>query len=135
MQFAHVAIAGMLLAGGVGCRPASAGSDEVRTVVVEIRHSRFSPEQMTFSRGDKVRFVIRNTDPIDHEFILGDEEVQARHEFGTDAEHGTIPGEVTILAGDEGSTTYAFDRRGTLIYGCHLPGHYGYGMRGTVRTD
>lgn len=135
MRFVHLAMTALLFAGAAGCRPASAGSDDVRTVIVEIRHSRFSPDQLTFSRGDRVRFVIRNTDPIDHEFILGDEEVQELHEFGTEAEHGTIPGEVTALAGDEASTTYMFDRRGTLIYGCHLPGHYDYGMRGTVRIS
>jgi uncharacterized cupredoxin-like copper-binding protein len=30
-------------------------------------------------------------------------------------------------------TTYTFpDTTGELIFGCHLPGHYDFGMRGTV---
>jgi uncharacterized cupredoxin-like copper-binding protein len=103
-----------------------------RTVVVDIHHSRFTPKSLSFVRGDEVRFVIRNTDPIDHEFILGDDEVQTRHENGTETQHGTVPGEVSIAAGTEASTTYRFERSGSLIFGCHLPGHYQYGMKGTV---
>jgi uncharacterized cupredoxin-like copper-binding protein len=30
-------------------------------------------------------------------------------------------------------TAYAFrEEPGSLIFGCHLPGHYAYGMRGLV---
>jgi uncharacterized cupredoxin-like copper-binding protein len=27
---------------------------------------------------------------------------------------------------------YTFDQPGTLEYGCHVPGHYPAGMRGTI---
>jgi uncharacterized cupredoxin-like copper-binding protein len=103
-----------------------------RTVEITIHHSRFRPATVEVSPGTTVRFVLRNTDPIDHEFILGDEEVQARHEAGTEAHHGAIPGEVSVPAGEEASTTYIFTEPGTLFIGCHLPGHYAYGMRGSV---
>ncbi|HZA27279.1 MAG TPA: cupredoxin domain-containing protein [Actinomycetota bacterium] len=105
-----------------------------RTVEITIHHSRFRPATVEVSPGTTVRFVLRNTDPIDHEFILGDEEVQARHEAGTEAHHGAIPGEVSVPAGEEASTTYIFTEPGTLLIGCHLPGHYAYGMRGSVRV-
>jgi uncharacterized cupredoxin-like copper-binding protein len=81
-----------------------------------------------------VRFVIHNLDPIDHELILGDEEVQRRHEKGTEAHHGTIPGEVSVPAGESRSTTFTFDAPGTVPFGCHLPGHWAFGMRGSVRV-
>jgi uncharacterized cupredoxin-like copper-binding protein len=29
-------------------------------------------------------------------------------------------------------TTWTFEDPGDLIFGCHVPGHYAYGMRGTV---
>jgi uncharacterized cupredoxin-like copper-binding protein len=105
-----------------------------QTVDVTIRHSRFLPHSLEFEAGSTVRFVLRNTDPIDHEFILGNEAVQARHETGTEAHHGAIPGEVSVPAGSEASTTYTFSEPGTLLIGCHLPGHYAYGMRGTVHV-
>jgi uncharacterized cupredoxin-like copper-binding protein len=115
------------------CSNSSGASQE--DINIAIRHSAFRPEELTVEEGTTVTFVIKNTDPIDHEFILGDEEVQRIHELGTEAHHGAKPGEVSIPAGAERTTTYTFDDGGTLIYGCHLPGHYDYGMRGTVTVS
>jgi uncharacterized cupredoxin-like copper-binding protein len=108
------------------------GPDEVR---ITIRHSGFEPAALDVAAGRTVRFVIENTDPIAHEFILGDRSVQDRHEDGTHASHGSVPGEVSVPAGETATTTYTFDGPGTLIFGCHLPGHYAYGMRGEVRVQ
>jgi len=113
--------------------PARAGNT-VRTVVMTIHFSRFDPEVLTATRGETVRFVIRNTDPIDHEFILGDRTVQLVHELGTEAVHPPRPGEVSVPAGATVTTTYTFRDAGSLTFGCHLPGHYAFGMRGTVRV-
>lgn len=124
------AVATLVAAALLGaCAPAGE-----RTVDVTIRHSRFLPATLDFSPGTTVRFVLRNTDPIDHEFIVGDRDVQARHETGTEPHHGAIPGEVSVPAGSEASTTYTFSEPGTIVIGCHLPGHYAYGMRGSVRV-
>jgi len=128
---ARLALAMLVVAGLVACRPAQA-EDRMRTVGVTIHYSRFDPSTLSFDPGTTVRFEIRNTDPIDHEFILGDEEVQAIHERGTEAHHGARPGEISIPAGTTRITTYTFAEAGRLIFGCHLPGHYAYGMRGTV---
>jgi uncharacterized cupredoxin-like copper-binding protein len=109
-------------------------SEPVRTVEVTIHHSRFIPADLDVTAGTTVRFVLKNTDPIDHEFIIGDEPVQGRHETGAEPRHGAVPGEVSVPAGGEASTTYTFSRPGRLLIGCHLPGHYAYGMRGSVRV-
>jgi uncharacterized cupredoxin-like copper-binding protein len=101
-------------------------------VEVTLRHSRFQPSELSFPAGTTVRFVIRNTDPIDHEFILGDQGVQDRHERGTEPHHGVIPGEVSVAAGRVATTTFRFAEPGMLLLGCHLPGHWDYGMRGLV---
>jgi uncharacterized cupredoxin-like copper-binding protein len=29
-------------------------------------------------------------------------------------------------------TTVTFPSQGSLLFGCHLPGHYAYGMRGVI---
>jgi uncharacterized cupredoxin-like copper-binding protein len=112
--------------GGAAARP----TDGV--VHVSIHFSRFDPDAIAVEPGETVRFVIRNTDPIDHEFILGDEEVQRVHEEGTEAHHAPRPGEISVPAGATVETTYTFPASGELIVGCHLPGHYGFGMRGTI---
>lgn len=124
-----VGVLGSLAACGSG----SGSPKATETIEITIEHSEFDPARLAVEAGTEVTFVIRNTDPIDHEFILGDEEVQQVHEKGTEAHHGTKPGEVSVPAGEERETTYFFSEAGELIYGCHLPGHYDYGMKGLVR--
>jgi uncharacterized cupredoxin-like copper-binding protein len=80
-----------------------------------------------------VTFVVRNDDPIDHEFLIGDEAAQDLHESGTEAHHGDRPGEISVPAGTTVSTSYTFEEPGTLLFGCHLPQHYAYGMKGVIR--
>ncbi len=110
----------------------SAGGDEVRTVEVRVRYSAFVPDEIHVEAGETVRFIVRNDDPIDHEFLIGDQAVQDVHEQGTEAHHGAKPGEISVPAGQTVATTYTFGAPGTTLFGCHLPGHYAYGMRGTI---
>ena len=129
--------AAVLVAGRATGSGAGGGPD--RTVVVTMHHSHFEPSVVQVEPGERVRFVLRNTDPIDHEFILGDPAVQRRHEQGRQRQHhGDVPGERSVLAGQEAATTYAFpftlDGQ-ALEFACHLPGHYAYGMHGTVRVS
>jgi uncharacterized cupredoxin-like copper-binding protein len=104
----------------------------VRTVDLDIRHSRFSTAALVVRRGEAVRFVVHNHDPIAHELIVGGHAVQDRHESGTEAHHADRPGEVSVGAAATGRTTYTFRDAGRLFFGCHLPGHWAYGMHGTV---
>jgi uncharacterized cupredoxin-like copper-binding protein len=110
------------------------GDAEPRTIEVVMRYSRFEPATIEVDPGETVRFVVRNADPIDHEFILGDAAVQRAHERGTEAYHPPRPGEMSVAPLEVAETTYTFpDAPGELILGCHLPGHFAYGMRAEVR--
>ncbi len=102
------------------------------TINVRIEHSRFQPTALTVEPGSTVRFIIENSDPIDHEFILGDQQVQDVHEAGTGHHHGEIPGEISVPVGTTRTTTYTFAGPGSLLFGCHAPAHWDFGMRGTV---
>jgi uncharacterized cupredoxin-like copper-binding protein len=126
--------AGLLAVTLAACAPASGGEPGEQTVRVRLHYSRFHPEAFAFEAGTTVTFVVENADPIDHEFILGDEGVQLAHERGTEAYHPPRPGEMTVPAGEIATTTYRFTEAGELIIGCHLPGHYAYGMRALVRV-
>ena len=127
---AALAVAVLALAACSG----SGGGGE-RTVTIDVRHSRFSAAELRVRPGETVRFVLRNTDPIPHELIIGDQAVQDLHEDGTEAHHGDRPGEVSVAPGATAVTTYTFGRAGgTLLFGCHLPGHWAYGMRGEIRV-
>lgn len=116
----------------VSCAPASSAE---RTVTLTMEHSRFDPARLHFSTGQTVRFVVRNTDPIDHELIIGDRIVQDIHEKGTETHHGDKPGEVSVAAGETAETLYTFERPGQLFFACHLPGHYDFGMKGTISVE
>ena len=122
-------LAACLLLAAMACSPEVAGDTSVQ---VKIRFSRFIPDHFEFRAGSTVTFVVTNRDPIDHEFIIGDEHVQQIHEEGTEAHHGAKPGEISIPAGETRSTTYTFAQPGRLLIGCHLPGHYDFGMVGDV---
>lgn len=115
-----------------GCADEGSSGNGSRTVEVTIKDSRFIPDHFEFEAGTTVTFVVENTDPIDHEFLIGDEELQQAHEEGTEPHHGAKPGEISIPIGETRSTTYTFDEPGTLLVGCHLPTHYDYGMKGDI---
>jgi uncharacterized cupredoxin-like copper-binding protein len=102
------------------------------TVTIGIDHSRFDAPVIRVRPHTEVRFVLVNRDPIGHEFIVGGPEVQARHANGHEAYHPPVPGEVSVPADGRASTTYAFHAPGPVEFACHLPGHYQYGMHGTV---
>lgn len=127
-------VAGLLLAltAAVSCADDGAPERSSKEVRVTIRDSRFIPDHFEFAAGTTVTFVVENTDPIDHEFLIGDEEFQQEHEEGTESNHGAKPGEISIPIGATRSTTYTFDEPGTVLVGCHLPTHYDYGMKGDI---
>jgi uncharacterized cupredoxin-like copper-binding protein len=105
----------------------------VRTVVITMRHTHFQPAEIRVDAGTTVRFVLRNTDPIDHELIVGDEAVHQRHRVGVQTRHeGDVPGEISVPSGAAATTSFRFDHPGQLAYVCHLPGHEAYGMVGVV---
>jgi uncharacterized cupredoxin-like copper-binding protein len=148
------AVAGALLAGGVAWRMQSGGGAAgPTTIAITAHHSRFEPDRITVKPGATVRFVISNADPIDHEFIIGPPETHDIHERGEPHFHtGAVQGEVTVPAGATVETTWTFGPSGSpapggpgvspgqperpemplgeIEYGCHLAGHWPYGMHG-----
>lgn len=127
-----LAVAALAAVGLTGCSAAEAGGGGVRTVVLDVHHSRFSLTELDVAAGERVRFVLRNADPIPHELIVGDLAVQDVHERGTESHHGDRPGEVSVAPGATAETTYTFRSPGRLFFGCHLPGHWAYGMQGVI---
>jgi len=129
-------LAAVTLVAAVSVVPGSApvaphGTADVPVVTLTVHHSQFSRTRLRVPAG-LVRFVVRNTDPIDHELIIGDRSVQDRHERGTEPRHPPRTGEVTVPAGGTAGTVYVFAPSGSVLFGCHLPGHWAYGMHGEM---
>jgi uncharacterized cupredoxin-like copper-binding protein len=127
----------VLALAGAACGRADAQGRSHLTVEVTIHHSTFRPSSFTFERGTSVTFVIRNTDPIEHEFIVGDQAVQYYMEHTAHPKHdGSVPGQISVPPGTTRSTTYTFTdvthRPSDMEFACHLPGHFRYGMHGPI---
>lgn len=102
------------------------------TVYIDIHYSHYDPSLVFVPAGVPIRFVIRNLDPIDHEWIVGDTAVHARHRAGSELHHGARPTELSIAALQTLETVVTFPARGSLQFICHLPGHEQYGMVGAL---
>ena len=101
-------------------------------VEIPIHFSTYERSEVTVPAGVPITIVVRNDDPIDHEWIVGDAALHERHRTGTEPVHDSRPTEVTIPAGTTRATTITFDTPDTYLYICHLPGHEAYGMVGTL---
>lgn len=133
------AVAGMLaaiVAMGAGAVTLAAGGNDdqppTTSVEIVIRYSHFEPAQIAVPVGVPVTITLSNTDPIDHEWIVGDDAVHAVHRTGTELLHPSRPTEVVIPAGESRTTVVIFEATDTLQFICHLPAHEAYGMVGTV---
>jgi len=101
-------------------------------ITIEIKYSHFNPSAITVLVGVPVTITLVNDDPIDHEWIIGDDAVQQRHRTGTELLHPVRPTEQVIPALSTRVTTITFDHPATWQYICHLPGHEAYGMVGVA---
>jgi uncharacterized cupredoxin-like copper-binding protein len=131
----------LALAGGIALSVGLAGIAAAWTAVpgygpdrteIAIRYSHYTPAAITVRAGTALTVILRNDDPIDHEWIVGDAAVHEHHRTGTEPVHASRPTEVSIPAGSTRETTVRFDTPGTYLYICHLPGHEAYGMVGTL---
>jgi uncharacterized cupredoxin-like copper-binding protein len=85
-----------------------------------------------------VTFRIANHGSLIHDFTLGDEAAQDEHEAQM-AEMGGMahnqPNVVTVPAGETMELTWTFGEAGTVLIGCHQPGHYAGGMKGRIAIE
>ncbi|MBX6340979.1 MAG: cadmium-translocating P-type ATPase [Thermomicrobiaceae bacterium] len=121
---------------------AVAASQATRTIdVVASDQFAFDPAALTVRAGETVAFRISNPGRLPHEFTLGDAAFQAEHEAEMEREGmASMTGEeaayeVSLAPGETKVVAYRFERPGTLLYGCHQPGHYEAGMKGTITVE
>lgn len=123
------AYAVLALVASTACVSANAATPS--RVEIRIHYSRFEPASITVPANVPVTFVIRNDDPIDHEWLVGDAAFHERHRAGTEAAHGDRPDEASLPALSTRTTTLTL-AAGTYLFICHFPLHEEYGMVGVV---
>ena len=127
-------VAAVLLASAFAFAGCSTGPAGPKTIEVRMHYSKYLPSSLEVAAGTTVDFVIVNQDPIAHEFVIGTEAEQLRHENGKAGDPHTGPGEASIPAQGTVRLSYTFARAGSLLYACHVPGHYNYGMKGSLNV-
>jgi uncharacterized cupredoxin-like copper-binding protein len=122
-------------AGAVPGEPADPSNAEREIEVIALDSLRFDPASIDVTGGETVTFIVRNVGKAQHEFVLGDEEYQEQHEadMQTGEDHmDDLDNAVDVAPGKTARLTWRFSDSGTVVYGCHEPGHYEGGMAGTV---
>ena len=127
--FGLIFVAGLAV---IAVDPAAASADRVE---IHIRYSHYDPSTLVVPHGRPITFVLINDDPIEHEWLIGDETMHEVHRTGTEAHHGSRPTEVSIPALATVETTVTFDDPLSWRYICHLPGHEQYGMVGLLTAE
>ena len=84
-----------------------------------------------------MRFVVRNTGQLKHEFVLGTEAEHRAHyeqmKRFPDMAHDE-PSMVTVHAGGQGEVVWRFSRGGQVHFACLQVGHYDAGMKGRIQV-
>jgi len=113
-----------------------------RTVEIEAMDIAFKPETVTVEKGETVKFVIKNTGNLEHEFVLGTPEEQKQHAKEMQAmqdeggmEHHSSANAVSIAPGETKILTWTFTKATPIEYACHVPGHYQADMRGDIKVQ
>ena len=128
---ASVTPAGSPSASAVSSASATATRVEVKlTDALEIE-----PTEIKVPAGQAITFVVTNKGATDHEFYVGDEAAQTKHEtemgsmggMAHDADNG-----IGLKPGETKELTMTFATAGSTIAGCHTTGHYAAGMKATI---
>ncbi len=98
----------------------------------------FEPAALDIKEGETIRFEIKNTGELDHEFVLDDVAAIMEHKAVMDKfpemEHDD-PNSARLAPGEEGEVIWSFTNTGSFEFACLIPGHYESGMRGDVVVE
>jgi len=110
-----------------------------RVVLVTMRESdgkmMFIPDKVEVRKGEQIRFMLRNSGLLEHEFLLATTEENLKHaqlmKKFPDMEHDEPNGK-RLKPNGASEIVWRFTKAGTFEYGCLIPGHREAGMTGTV---
>jgi len=116
-----------------------AASDASRTIEITANDDfTFSPASVSVTKGETVTFKVTNSGKIPHDFVLGDDQLQAEHEAemaemaGGDMAMHDEPNAFVLEPGETKEMTWHMTESGEILFGCHQPGHFAAGMVGNV---
>lgn len=110
-----------------------------RTIEVQAADNmRYTPATITTQRGETIKFVVKNTGRLPHEFVLGDAKSLKEHAAlmrrYPDMEHDD-PNMAKVAPGGTATLIWTFTQPGTVEFACLMPGHYEAGMKGSIEVS
>lgn len=95
----------------------------------------FIPDRIEVKKGEQIRFMLKNSGALEHEFMLATAEENAKHaeqmKKFPDMEHDDPNGK-RLKPNASAEIVWRFTKAGEFQYGCLIPGHPEAGMLGTV---
>ena len=95
----------------------------------------FMPNKVEVKKGEQIRFMLRNSGALEHEFVLATAEENAKHaeqmKKNPDMEHDDPNGK-RLKPNGTAEIVWKFTKAGEFQFGCLIPGHPEAGMVGTV---
>lgn len=95
----------------------------------------FIPDKVEIRKGEQVRFMLRNSGLLDHEFVLASTEDNLKHAEDMkkypDMEHDD-PNAKRLAPNKASEIVWRFTKTGEFEYGCLIPGHREAGMTGKI---
>ena len=115
-----------------------------RIISLDMNLISFNQQTISVQAGETVRFLLRNTSDIPHEFTIGNAAVQkGRRAVLSELKNAEMldydnplsikydgPSSVVVLPGRMKLLRWKFTETQDLQFGCNLPGHYEMGMKG-----
>jgi uncharacterized cupredoxin-like copper-binding protein len=106
-----------------------------REIVVEMTEMAYDPASIEVKRGEQIKFVVRNTGRLDHEFLLATTAENLKHaeamRKNPDMEHDE-PNGVKLAPEKSAVVLWKFTKRGSFEYSCLIPDHRQTGMIGKI---
>lgn len=120
-----------------GGHPGSAVTGD-RTVHVIARDFSFTPDRLTVSPSETIRFVVTNKAQRVHEFVIATvaehhehERLMRKMDDPEMMEHE--PNGISLKPGQTKTLVWTFERAKNLQFACDIPDHYEAGMHGVIR--
>jgi uncharacterized cupredoxin-like copper-binding protein len=163
-SIAALAISLVAVLAGCGQNTTANTAASGRVIDTDMTDNAYSPKQLQVAKGETVTLRFHNKGMVVHEAVIGDDAMQASHHqqmtASTGMTNGSMPGDtpmatamggtehgnmnsagttdddaVTVQPGQMKDLKHAFTESGTVLIGCHEPGHWEAGMKATITVQ
>jgi len=95
----------------------------------------YAPQEVDVHVGEQIKFIIKNSGALRHEFHLDSLQHNAHHKLEMEKHPGMVhdePNAQSVEPGKQVEILWKFSKPGTFEFACLIPGHYQAGMHGKV---